>query len=262
MSWLQWRDEVWPVTEAEADLHLYLWLPDSACPRQSWNLYLHHCPRQAQEAGRPTYPRWVGVEVGELNLQLDDWRRIADREIRADPAWHDLHETTNEYGHLSSSTVDVHLGEMDPARRAPGEEPHQHWTAHDWILRLGALEGFVFPMELEAWMIPDDDYWRREPENGAEVARFAEGPPNLRAMARTRLTRCSVNVERCQDPVPRAREYLRLAVGLELASRAAPKVEWNSYRKVPGGKSEPRPGWTSVVVFDLRKEERSAKEEG
>jgi hypothetical protein len=103
-------------------------------------------------------------------------------------------------------------------------------------------------------MIPDDDYWRLQPENEEEIARFADDPPNLRAMARARLTSCRVNVERCEDPIPRAREYLRRAIGLELPSSVAQMVGWNSYRKVPGGKSEPRPGWTSVVVFDLPKE--------
>lgn len=254
MSWLQWRGEVWPTTEAEADLHLHLWLPDSACPRQSWSWDLHHCPQELDEAGERKRPRWVGVDVSDLNLQLDDWRTIANREIRADAAWHDLHENTNEYGHLSTSNVDVMVGEIDPARRAPGEKPHQHWIGHDWIMRLGALEGFILPVELEAWTMPREDYYRLQPESEEEIVRFGDGPRNVRAMARTRLKSCRVNVERCADPIPRAREYLRRAIGLELPSSVVQKVEWNSYRRLPDGKAEPRPGWTSVVVFDLPKD--------
>ncbi|MGI9086523.1 MAG: hypothetical protein ACR2HH_02090 [Chthoniobacterales bacterium] len=67
-------------------------------------------------------------------------------------------------------------------------------------------------------------------------------------MARTRFNRCSIAVERCEDPIPRAREYLRRAIGLDQPSSATAKLDWNSYRKLLG---EPRPGWTSVVNFDL-----------
>lgn len=254
MSWLQWRGEVWPATEDEATLALHLWPPDSACPRQSWSCDLHHRPRELAEAGKPKRPRFAGLDLMDLNLQLDNWQDIGDREIRADASWHTLHETTNEYGHLNAAELQMVLGEMDPARRALGEKPHQHWIAHDWSIRLGAPAGFVIPVEIDAWMIPHDDYPRLEPESEEEIARFPEGPPNLRAMARARFSLCEVAVERCEDPIPRAREYLRRAIGLRLPPSVAAKVEWNSYRRLPDGKSEPRPGWTSVVVFDLPQE--------
>lgn len=251
MSWLEWRGEVWPATEAEADLHLHLWAPDSSCPRQSWSWDLHHHPRESEEGSERKRRRWAGVDVMDLNLQLENWQSIADREIRADPAWHNLHETTNEHGHLSVSEVQVMLAELDPARCAPGEKPHQTWVAHDFIVRLGARDGFVLPVELDAWMIPRDEYYRLQPESEAEIARFAKGPPNLRAMGRTRFNRCSVAVERCENPVPRAREYLRRAIGLDLPPRAAATIAWNSYCTLPDGKSEARQGWTSTVSFDL-----------
>ena len=250
MSWLQWRGEVWPATEAEADLHLHLWAPDSACPRQSWRLELHDYPQEIDESGESKPPRWAGVDVA-LNLQLDNWHDLAAREIRADPAWHNLHESTNEYGHLDVSEATLVLADLDPERRAPGEEPYQNWVAHDFIVRLGAGEGFVIPVELDAWMILDDAYYRLKPESEGEVQRFAEGPPNLHAMARARFKSCSVVVERCEDPIPRAREYLRRAIGLDLPSNATAEVNWDSYRKLPNGKSERRPGWTSRVRFDL-----------
>lgn len=251
MSWVQWRGEVWPATETEATLHLHLWPPDSACPRQSWSCHIRHYPKEAIEHEEQKIPRWVSVNVMDLNLQLEHWHGIAEREIRADAGWHTLHETTDEHGRLDVSEVIVLVAEMDPARRAPEEKAHQYWVGHDFIVRLGARDGLVVPVELDAWMIPKCNYYRVEPETEEEIARFAEGPPNLRVMARMRFKRCSVVVERCEDPVPRAREYLRRAIELDLPASAPAKVEWNSYRKLPNGKSEPRPGWSSVVRFDL-----------
>lgn len=100
-------------------------------------------------------------------------------------------------------------------------------------------------------MICEADYYRRAPETEGELVRFAELPPNLRAMARTRFSSCSVEVERCQDPIARARDYLRGAVGLDVPPTAAATIDWNGYRKLPDGKSAPRPGWTSTVNFNL-----------
>jgi hypothetical protein len=251
MSWVQWRDEIWPVTENEAELHLHLWPPDSACPRQSWSWDLGHYPKVIDGEGKRRSYRWVGVDLMNLNLDEPDWRRLAGREIRADAAWHDLHETTNEHGRLGLSEALLDVTEID---RAAGEgkvkRRDQHCIAHDFIVRLGAWEGFVLPLELDAWMIPTDEYYRLKPESEEEVARFAEGAPNLRVMARTRFNRASVVVERCDDPVPRARKYLREAVGLETRPETA-QVNWSRYRKSADDSLEPMPGWGSVVRFSL-----------
>jgi hypothetical protein len=251
MSWVQWRDEIWPATEKEAELHLHLWPPDSACPRQSWRWDLQHIPVAFDADGKRRSNRWVAVELMNLNLEVTDWRRLAGREIRADAAWHDLHESTNEHGRLNVSEALLDVTEIDRTLGEGKVKRHdQHCIAHDFIVRLGAWDGFVLPLELDAWMIPRDEYYRLEPKSEEEVARFADGAPNLRVMARTRFKRASVVVERCDDPVPRARKYLREAVGLEARSETA-EVSWSRYRESADGNLEPVPGWASVVRFSF-----------
>jgi hypothetical protein len=251
MSWVQWRDDIWPVTENEAELHLHLWPPDSACPRQAWSWSLHHIPVAFDADGKRRSNRWVGVDLMNLNLDEPDWRRLASREIRADAAWHDLHESTNEHGSLGVSEALLDVTEID---RSAGEgkvkRRREHCIAHDFIVRIGARDGFIFPLELDAWMIPREQYYRLKPESKDEVARFAEGAPNLRVMARTRFKSASVVVERCDDPVPRARKYLREAVGLEAGPEKA-EVSWSRYRELADGSSEAMPGWASVVRFSF-----------
>lgn len=255
MSWMQWRGEVWPATKAEAELHLHLWPRDSACPRQSWSWHLHHHPKEIDENAQPGIGRRAGITVMDLNLQLEQWHRLADREIRADPAWHDLHEHTNEHGNLALSEATLLLTDLKAERRERGAGAHQSWVAHDFTVRLGAREGFIIPVEFEGWMMPQEDYYCLQPESAEEAAHFSGKSSNLRAMARTCFRRCRVALDRCEDPVPRAREYLRDAIGLDLPSSTVAKIGWNSHRKLPDGKSEPRPGWRSVVEFDLPNEE-------
>lgn len=249
MSWVQWDNEIWPATGNEAELDLHLWAGDSACPRQSWSWSLHHYPVALHSHGERRTTRWLGVDLLDLNFDESDWRRLASREIRADAAWHDLHETTNEHGRLNVSEAQLDVTEID---RTTGPDKvlrrDQHFIAHDFMVRIGARDGFVFPVELDAWMIPKEEYYRPEPE--AKVAHFAQGPPNLRVMARTRLKRASVIVERCDAPVPRAREYLREAVGLEARAENA-IVNWSRYRKLSDGRLEAMPGWASVVQFSF-----------
>ena len=251
MSWVQWRDEIWPVTENEAELHLHLWPPDSACPRQSWRWNLGHYPVVFDADGKRRCDRWVGVDLTNLNVDETDWRRLAGREIRADAAWHDFHESTNEHGRLNVSEALLDVTEIDRAAGEGKVKRHdQHCIAHDFIVRLGAWDGFVLPLELDAWMIARDEYYQLQPETKEEIARFGHGPPNLRVMARTRFKRAAVAVERCDDPVPRAREYLREAIGFNVRPEEA-KVSWSRYRKLGDGSYEAIPGWASVVELSL-----------
>ncbi len=247
---MQWQGEVWPSTDHEAELHLHLRAPGAACPRQSWSWALRHYPKAIERNGEPARRRWISPDLIDLNLHEENWHNLANREIRADAAWHNLHETTNDHGRLNLSEVITLFADPHPPAPPPDHRAHQWWHGHDFILRLGEREGFIFPAELDAWVIRREEYYRLQPEAEAEVARFSEGPPNLRVMARTRFNRCSVVVERCEDPVPRAREYLRRAIGLDLPL-GNPEITWTSYRKLPDGKSEPRPGWTSIVAFSL-----------
>jgi len=67
---------------------------------------------------------------------------------------------------------------------------------------------------------------------------------------RRHRSRRDLRVSRCEDPVPRARRYLREAVGFQ-EELADPKVNWAS-RSLPNReKSEVMIGWTSVVHFSI-----------
>ena len=122
---------------------------------------------------------------------------------------------------------------------------HQSWRGHDFLLRFGARDGLAFPCEIDAWLLPGEEYDRTEPETAAEVARFGEGPPDLRIMARAVFTSVTVKVPRTDDPVAFAREALRSEVGL--SEFHDPRLEWAVRRTLEGKGTEQMPGWASTI---------------
>ena len=160
----------------------------------------------------------------------------------------------SEYGRLHPAEVSVHAslyGQPDDAGKMRREGD---WIAHDFIVRFGTLDGWCLPCELDAWLIPRDEYYRKAPETPEAVARFAEGPPNLRVMSRTLFKGGTVEVPRCAgDPVPWARRLLREETGCESLHR--PKVEWMLRQMPDQAKAEPMPGWRSTVGFSTGPEE-------
>jgi hypothetical protein len=203
-------------------------------------------------ATRRTIPA-IAFEITELNYHETDWRKLADLEIRADPAWHDKYETTNEYGQFNDAEalLDVFKPVSNPAEEE-GDPPHPrrgYFIAHDFIIRFGTRDGLCFPCEIDAWMIPRDEYYRTEPESAADLARFAEGPPNFRAITQARFTHGSVNVPRCsEDPERVARRYLREATGYE-GELCEPRIEWALRHTADRKEIVPMPGFASRVHF-------------
>jgi hypothetical protein len=251
MSWIQWQGETWQPTAHDAQLYVHLWQPDTACPRLSWNFDLMHMEKEAvpAEPDGESQRRWINVEISELHFHERDWRRLAGREIRADPAWHEAHDYLNEYGRLSPSLVTVATRQPSGEPRRPGGQAQ--WHGHDFILRFGERDGFAFPCELDAWVIPEDDYYRTEPEPAAALTRFAEGPPDLRVITRAVFIGGSIAVPRVgDDPLPWARRALLEATGCDALH--APIIDWTCRFDRKHDKIERMPGWASTVRFKTR----------
>jgi hypothetical protein len=252
MSWLQLHGEVWPVTDDEADLRVYIRAPDVGCPRVWWDLDVsHYIKPENPPAGDPGIDRWLDIELGGLILNLRDWRSLAGLEIRADSAWHATQEFIGPYGHCHNSPrVAVYQTVLKPyAERAGVESGRKEWIAHDFILRFGNRDGWSFPCELDAWLIPKEEYCRLAPETPEETARFAEGMPDLRLVTRATFVRGSVDLARgaAGDPLSQAREILREQIGCDTMLR--PKLNW-MLRQTPGREEiVPMPGWRSGVHF-------------
>jgi hypothetical protein len=122
-------------------------------------------------------------------------------------------EFIGRYGHCHHSPrVTVHQTVLkNYADREGVEVGRKAWVAHDFILRLGNRDGWSFPLELVAWLIPEEEYWRKTPETPEETARFAEGPPNFRLVTRVTFVTGEVEMTRAAaaDPISHAREILR-----------------------------------------------------
>ena len=253
MSWIQLHGEVWPVTKDEADLRVYVHPPDAGCPRVWWTLEVsHYIKRDTPPVpGDPGMDRWLDIELGSLILNVGDWRRLGGLEIRADAAWHATQEFTGPYGHsYNSPRVAVHQTLLKQYAQSAGVEAGRtEWRAHDFILRFGNRDGWSFPCELDAWLIPGEEYHRLTPETPEEVARFAEGPPNFRLVTRATFTRGTVELPRgaSADPVAQAREVLPGLIGCE--TMVKPKVDWMLRQTPEQEKIVPMPGWRSSVQF-------------
>ena len=115
MSWVQWRGETWPSTNAEAWLALHLWPADAGCPRQCWSWGLDHRLAPVQNPDGSEVERFLDLEVTNLHFSDRDWRRLSGLEICADAAWHERHETTNEYGQLELAQVRLSTYEIHRA---------------------------------------------------------------------------------------------------------------------------------------------------
>lgn len=250
MSWVQFFDEVWPVTDDVAYLRVYVRAPDAACPRVSWSFDLFHCPRAEKPSpDKPHAERWLSVEICDFTLPGRDWRELSGLEIRCDAAWQASQEYYGEYGAHVLPQVLAHACFLSHWAEPRGVEPGFHrWTAHDFHLRLGQRDGLQFACELDAWLVPEKEYYRIKPESPEDLARWGEGPPNLRVVTPVVFNAATVSVPRCgDDPVPLARRLLREETGCE--EMFSPIVEW-ALRHTPDFKgSVPMPGWRSTVCF-------------
>ena len=245
MSWLEFLGESWAVTADDAQLHLHLWPPHSQCPRRNWTLSLNHM-EILQENGARVFQRSFSVDLQDLCFHESDWRRLSGMEIRADAAWHSRQEHFGEYGNCNTGVVEAGLM-LSAQTSGEGKVQHDLWLGHDFILRLGERDGFHFTCELDAWLLPKNEYHRTVPETTVEVARFAEGPPDLRIITRAFFGSGTVHVPRSNDPIPIARQYLQEEIAL--AQIHEPHIEWALRQKIDGKDYERMPGWTSTVSF-------------
>jgi len=190
------------------------------------------------------------LEIPDLGLHQQDWRRLSGLEIRADAAWHDAHEYVSEHGQLECCTISAHLAAYDANAPKNQQWTRTTWLGHDFVLRFGTLDGWCLPCELDAWLLPEEAYYRNEPEPDDAVARFAAGPPTLRVITRAMFGGSSVNVPRCAEPVPWARRLLREETGLDLEHPG--KVSWARRQTTDLKDIVPMPGWRSTVHFTTR----------
>ncbi len=253
MSWLQLHGETWPVTNDEAALRVFIHAPDVNCPRVHWWLEVSHYIKtdDPPTPGNPGVDRWLDIELGNLILNLRDWRQLAGLEIRADSAWHDAQEFIGPYGHCHNSPrVMVHQTVLKHYAEREGEEAgRKAWLAHDFILRFGNRDGWSFPLELDAWLIPEKEYWRQTSETPEATAHFAEGPPDFRLVTRATFVSGEVEMTRAatEDPISHAREILREQIGFDEMRK--PELKWHLRSEPDGDKIVPMPGWRSGVFF-------------
>ncbi|MBI4328091.1 MAG: hypothetical protein HY674_22905 [Chloroflexi bacterium] len=251
MSWIQFQGEIWPATNGEADLRVHVLPPDVGCPRVSWSLDLFQFIEAKEPLpGRPKMERWINVELTNFTVPERDWRRLSHLEIRADPAWQTAQEFIGPYGHSHHlPKVEVSVTVMHLYADKQEDAGRFCWIAHDFMLRFGTRDGWAFPCELDAWMIPAEEYYRKTPETREEAARFAAGPPNLRVLTRAQFVGGTIELARCgPDPLPTARRMLREQTGCEELFQTEAKW-W--LRHTPDHKEiVPVPvGWRSSVNF-------------
>jgi hypothetical protein len=249
MSWLQWNNTVWPTTDDEARITLYLSPPDAGCARQSWGLELYHAVAADSPSKNPEWKKTMVIELSDILFRETDWRRLSGLEIRADAALQEAHEFIDLHGRIAQSEVTARIF-------APGTDnfaKEMHWKGHDYVLRFGAREGLCFPCELDAWLIPEDDYARETPESEEEIRSFGEGPPNLRMITRAVFAGGAVEVPRSSDPVPLAGRFLRDEIRCE--SFFHPTVQWMTRQSLDRQELVEMPGWRSVVHFSTRPED-------
>lgn len=249
MSWVALNGETWRTTLDAAEVALHLGRPDTQGERQEWSFELSHLvPRVDPLPGSSYAEKMLAIRLETMGLAVRDWRRLAGKEIRADAAWHEIHGRCHEYGRLRESSLEVaELIFLDPSQAHTETTRERTWRAHDFVLRLGERDGLAFPVELEAWLLPEEEYWRLEPESAEELARFGHGPPDLRMMATAWITRGWVDLPRCQEPLRMAKRFLQEEVALD--EMHEPLIQWGTRSKPGTGELEEMPEWPATVYF-------------
>ncbi len=250
MSRVTFRGETLPDTDDEAELYCLIAPPDAPGPRQDWTFTLNHTIITLDPAtGKRTHYRNCEAQIDHLHFNEPDWRKFSGLHIRADSAWHDRHEYIDQNGGLIRPQINV--SEYCVHYDADGKQiPDvvENWTGENFILRLGTRDGFLFPAELDAWVMPEKEWPRTTRETAEEAARFPETPPDLRIITAARFLGGRVEVPRCgMDPVPLGRQLIRNATGFDDPPRIG--FQWAA-QSSPDFKTCIRPpGWRSTVHF-------------
>lgn len=250
MSAIQWLGETLPNTQDSAYLEFALTAPDMGGPRQSWSFRLgHELPWPKDVPGKYRAWRWLNVEILELGIAVKNLREFSGLVIRSTPHWLARVQESSQYGRLVEPVVNVNHWKV--SLQTQEIEVYENYFSLEWELRFGQLDEVSLPCELDVWaVIPEDEFFRTEPETAAELARFAEGEPVLRVMTRVDIIGGAVDMERCgDDPLPLARKRLHAALGeIDVAKET---LCWDSnFIAMPEHKAVTEPGWRSKVRFD------------
>lgn len=114
-------------------------------------------------------------------------------------------------------------------------------------LRLGARDGLAFPLELEAWLLPEETFWQRAPEPAEAFRHLGQGAPTLRVMAPAVFTAGWVGLPPSRDPLASARRVLREEVMLEEMPEA--RIQWATRRGTGMEAGEEMKQWPPTVFF-------------
>ena len=217
MAWVKLFGETWRASPEPLEFKLTLWREDSVCPRQQWGISFQEVMRRLEKKpGDCQTEKSVVFEMESLGLSLTDWRRLADREIVSTPAWQESAEFFHEYGRLAETAPTVMLVEF--AGRVAGDDgevKESNYRVTHFVLRTGSLDGCDFPMELDAWLVPENEFWRREPESSAELAHTPERAPDLQIMGTGTFAEGWIHLPACDNPEATGRRILREEVKLE-----------------------------------------------
>jgi len=252
MSYVQWQGRTWSLTDDEASLIVRL--PPRDCPAAlvEWDLSLDHFVRASQPGpdGKKDLIAALHVDIGNLGLRPRTWHDLSGQHIRADARWYEQTSQSGPFGKFAKTRFDATAWIMTGCADAPnlGSTGREHWAAVDFEVQFGQRDGLVFPCEIDAWVLPHEDFNREEAETPEELAAFGQGPPNLRVITRAVFTRGSLQMPRCgADPWPQAQREIHAALGPFEIERH--EVKWDIHRPLGTDQYTERPGWRSSVRF-------------
>jgi len=222
MAWTEWHHKVLPTTDEEAKISCSLQAPDSQARAQSWSLSLDHFTKNPAIETRGGLELALFIEVGNLGFHLEDWRHIGRQEIVATADWHSRTEHIGPYGRVSNTWLSVGTMEHD---HGTGKLQRHEWRADYFRITFSPPTGYLFPLELEAWLINEKDFHTGRPLRGAEIRSIPEGPPNLRVISLARFRRGNITIGNGHpDPIATARQ--RLAQSIRLDEFGEMSVRW------------------------------------
>ncbi len=221
MPWLEWQGEVIPCfTDGFENISAILQAPDTTVARQDWYLDVSLMVPNPKPESDDAHPvaRDINLRLS-LPTQVSDWRELAGVSIHANPAWHAEVASSSPHGRLRETILELTDFDFRNEETAVVTE----YKCDRYHLRLGPPNGFLFPLELDAWLEPAEGFDRLLSPD--EALRQPTLPPNLRVMASPRFSGGSIDIEAGHpDPLEVARRRLRSVIGLK--DFIKPKIEW------------------------------------
>jgi len=256
MSYAHWLGQTWP--HSTDDASLYVHIPSRNCPAAliDWDLELDHFVESSQPGpdGKKKLIAALHINITNLGLRPRTWLDLSGQHIHADAHWYEQTTASGPYGHAEKERFRVSTWFEDdcPETATLGPTEPQRWVAIDFEIRFGRREGYVFPCEIDAWVIPEADFAREEPETPEELATFGQGPPNLRLITRAIFRSGTIDMPRSgDDPWPQAQREIHAALGPFDIKRH--NIRWNVCRRPPPNDLQECPGGRSRVQFWVAK---------